>query len=171
MKKVILTSILFASVKMLAQIPVTDAAAGAQMTAVNTSLMSQLSTAGNQLTQLEKSYEMMEKSAEKIEKVNSMVEAVSDMKEIISLNNENIKNVQFVLKNLGKNKKQNVMYMKKLSGTVTAVSGYVSTLNKLMSSNFFSMTDKERLDYFKELRTKVIFQVGKSRGIANQFRK
>ena len=69
-----------------AQMPVTDAATGTQLTTLNLStkmsnstLASQLSTAGSQLTQLQQTYEQIKSAADKIEKVNQAITSINNI--------------------------------------------------------------------------------------------
>ena len=136
---------------------------------VNASLSSQLATSSNQLLQLEKSYKVLQEASDKIDKVSSMVKSVNDIGEIVTLQKEAISNITFIM---SKTKKENgsTAITKNLSKTLATITGQLNSINKTLSSGFFSMTDKDRIDYFENSRSIILLNVAKTRVAANKYR-
>ena len=164
MKNLLLATFMLVSTVLTAQIPVTDAATGAQLTALNTSqamgnstLASQLSTAGNQLAQLERTYEQIQKAAEKIEKVNEAIKSVDDIGAFISQQKEIMKNIN-TMKNSGKK-----INYKKAEFVLSSAGQIVTNVTNILSDGFFNLNDKERVDMLEKEKKEMAVNLVRSR--------
>ncbi|NJM78997.1 MAG: hypothetical protein HC854_04035 [Flavobacterium sp.] len=134
---------------------------------VNTTLASQLTNSTSQLAQLQKSYELLKEASEKVEKVSNMIKSINDMGEIISLQKEAISNVNLIL-----NQDINVSTstLKKLNTALGSISLNIGLVSKILSNGLFTMTDKDRIDFFEDTRRKILIDVVKTRIIANKYK-
>lgn len=159
MKKLILLIFVGSSALCFGQMAVVDAG-------VNGQLATQLSTSASQLAQLEQSYELIKKTADNVEKVTSYVQSVNDIKSVIDLQKEAVNNINLIMRNKGSQKG----VAKNLTGILQGISRHITNINKVITSGFFTMTDKERLDFFREEKSIIFSQVAKTRGMANPYK-
>jgi len=136
----------------------------------NASLKSQLIASSNQLAQLEKNYDLLKSAEEKYKKVNSIVTSVYKISEIIALQKEAITNVSLVLKNTKLTGKSRERLFKTLNQTLVSIASRVDMISNVLQGGFFNMTDKERIDTFKQERSSIFILVSKTRGYANPYR-
>jgi len=136
----------------------------------NETLASQLASSTQQLTQLEKNYEILKEAHEKYKKINSIVTSVYKLSEIIKLQTEAIDNVRIVAENTKFEGRSKERLLSVLNNTLSSISERVETISNVLNEGFFSMSDKERIDLFKEERSAIFFLVGKTRGYANPYR-
>lgn len=142
------------------QTPVTDVGANATLT-------SQLTTSTSQLAQLEQSYELLKEASEKLEEVSNMIKSVNDIEKIISLQKEAINNVSLVVE---QKDKVSVSTLKNLTKNLSSISLNIGLVSKILSNGLFSMTDKDRIDFFDETRRKILIDVVKTRVVANKYK-
>jgi flagellar biosynthesis chaperone FliJ len=167
MKKVFFITLLSTNL-FYPQMPVTDAATGAQLTALNTqstlqnnTLASQLTTAGSQLTQLEKTYEQVKKAAEKIEQVNNAIDSAQKVGDLIEMQKEAFGNLDTYMDNVKKmNGKVDIKQVEAIIGNLSKI---VADLSKVVTNGIFNMTDKERIDYMEVRKKEVTNELLKSR--------
>ena len=169
MKNLIILMLLFISFKATSQMVVSDAGATANLATANVTMSSTLAKSSAQLVQLEKSYETLQRASDKIEKVNSMVKSVNNIGEIIDFQKEAISNINFIKMKIKGSKSENSI-LKNLSAVLATISGSVKDINNILRNGFFNMNDKERIDTFREKRSKILLNVVKTRVIANQYK-
>lgn len=167
MKRIVFISLMSVNF-FYAQIPVTDASSGAQLTALNTkatisnqNLAQQLSTAGSQLTQLQRTYEQIQKAAEKIEKVNNAIDSAKKVEELISMQKEALDNLEDYIESVQKMKGK--VDEKKVTGIITNLTNILTDLSKVITNGIFNMTDKERIDYMDKRKSEVTTELLKTR--------
>ncbi len=137
----------------------------------NQTLTTQLAKSAQQLNQLEKNYELLKSAEDKYKKINSIVTSVAKISSIIDLQKEAIENVNIVLNNSNLKGKSRTTLLNSLNQSMLSIGGSVETITNVLNEGFFNMSDKERLEMFEGERKKVLFQVGKTRGYANPYRK
>ncbi|HAO14001.1 MAG TPA: hypothetical protein DDE71_00315 [Tenacibaculum sp.] len=163
MKKLIFIIFISLSINAFSQLAVTDPTA-------NVTLKSQLVTATQQLSQLERNYQIIKEGHEKYQKVNSLVSTVSNIEEIIRLQREGIRNISLVMRHTnlkGNSKVRLVQILKRLSHAIITKTENIS---KIVKTGFFSMNDKERIDMFQKERNAIYTLVVKTRGYANPYK-
>ena len=148
-----------------AQMLVTDTATNASLAAANSTMATTLTKATAQLSQLEKSYAIMKKASDKIEKVSSVVQSVNDIKELIKLQDEAITNVKLITKHKKSKNTYNI-----LTNLLQNITKHIGNVNKVLTKGFFSMSDKERTDFFKEEKSIIFGLTARTRGMANPYK-
>ncbi|MFI8410834.1 hypothetical protein ACIGHM_29040 [Streptomyces diastaticus] len=147
------------SVSIYSQVVVTDVTA-------NQTLATQLTTSTNQLSQLERNYELLKESEEKYQKINSIVTSVYNLGEILKLQKEAIFNVKLFLEKTNLKGDAREKMVVKCKNIVESIGRSSENISNVLKEGFFSMTDKERIDFFKEERHHIYFLVSKTRGYA-----
>lgn len=167
MKKFVFMGLLFSNL-IIAQIPVTDAATGAQLTALNTqstisnqNLAQQLSTAGSQLTQLQQTYKQIKEISDKVEEVNSAIESYKKVEELIAMQKEGLENLNDYIKNTEALKGK--VDEKKVEAIIGKFSKILIDVNKVIQNGIFNMNDKERVDYMDKRKLEVTNELLKTR--------
>lgn len=97
-------------------------------------------------------YELVKSNVEKIEKVNSYIGQLQLISDMIDRQQEAIKNAQQVeklIKNI-KNASTAKSTMNSVSNSLTAINNSAKMINKITSSGFFNMSDKERIDMLEK---------------------
>jgi hypothetical protein len=154
MKKIVFIIVLSVSLNGYSQMAVTDATA-------NATLSGQLTTASSSLTQLQRTYAAIKAASEKLEKVNTAIKSVNKMGEVIEMQQEALNNIDFYIAQTKKiNGKVDV---KKVGDIIANMTSLIGDLNKVLTSSFFNMTDKERVDYFTERKQEVTTELLKTR--------
>lgn len=136
---------------------------GASLTfdATNAANMStQISNTTQQISQLEKSLEYMKKAQETLNKVNGYVRDVSSVTEITGMYKEAVSIASRVRTDAQRIKNPNTRkrVLTNVSQILASLSTGVSFVNKIVSNDFFKMTDKERLDLLSTERRKVFIK-------------
>ena len=150
------------------QAPVTDAQAGAQLTALNkqaaisnSNLAQQLSTAGSQLTQLQQTYQQIKEISDKVEEVNNAIESYKKVEELIAMQKEGLENLDDYIKNTQALKGK--VDEKKVEAIITKFSKILIDVNKVIQNGIFNMNDKERIDYMDKRKQEVTTELLKTR--------
>lgn len=154
MKKVILLAVLFGTflgVKVQAQgMIVYDPTNEAKMGTI-------ISNSVEQLSKLEKTVDYMKKAEEKLSRVNGYLQKVEDVQKIIDLQRKSIKEAirvrDKVLKMKGSQSAR--QYTKTLSSALSAIKNSISNVNSILTNGYFSMSDKERIDFIRQERSRV----------------
>lgn len=153
MKKLIILLTLLTGFIGKAQMPVTDVAAGGQLTTLNASataqiskMADQLANAGKQLSQLEKSYEEMKKVSDKIEKVNEAVKNYNQLVTFFKMQKQIISNLSAV----NSSGSYSASTSKRIQSVLNQTTNSMETLQDVLSNNVFNLNDKERLDLLKQ---------------------
>ena len=97
-------------------------------------------------------YELVKSNVEKIEKVNSYIGQLQLISDMIDRQQEAIKNAQQVeklIKNI-KNATTAKSTLNSVSNSLTAINNSAKMINKITSSGFFNMSDKERIDMLEK---------------------
>jgi hypothetical protein len=136
----------------------------------NATLSSQLAQAAEQLKQLEENIEIITTAQNKYEEIYSVVSSIFDMNEITQLSKEAFTNISLVEQHTKLKGKSRERLIKGLQRTVTLITRKVSEVVKVGQKGFFKMTDKERIDMFKEYRNEIFSLVVATRGPANPYR-
>ena len=97
-------------------------------------------------------YELVKSNVEKVEKVNSYIGQLQLISDMIDRQQKAIKNAQQVeklIKNI-KNASTAKATMNSVSNSLTAINNSAKMINKITSSGFFNMSDKERIDMLEK---------------------
>jgi len=168
-KSILIIVMLFFKFNIYSQIPVTDASAGTQLTALNTqatvqnqNLAQQLSTAGSQLTQLQKTYDQIKKASEKVEKVNAMISTGQQIKKITSTLNDVRKNYQACLNYINNQDlikpAEKAKFIFLLTSVISKSVDDLDDVTLITSNGAYNMTDAERLKFLNEINEKITHQ-------------
>jgi hypothetical protein len=161
MKKLITSILLVNALLGFSQMVVNDPGANAALT-------SQLATSAQQLKQLEESYSILQKNAERLDKVTSVISSINNIEQIIAYQKEATGNVQLIMKN---SKGNNTIIFRSMNKVLQDISKNVNLINKVLKGGFFSMSDKERIDYFDNIKRDIIFNLGKTRMYSAKYKK
>jgi len=136
---------------------------GASLTfdATNAANMStQISNTTQQINQLEKSLEYMKKAQKTLNEVNGYVRDVSSITEITQMYKQAISIASRVRTDAQRIKNPNTRkrVLTNVSQLLTSLSNGVSFVNKILTNDFYKMTDKERLDLLNTERRKVFIK-------------
>ncbi|MRM84275.1 hypothetical protein [Riemerella anatipestifer] len=117
----------------------------------------QIQNSATQVAQLDKSLEYMQKASEKLDKVSGYVRDLQDLKEIADMSRESFRIAQQLRANLPKVKSQSrrQLYTKKITQSLKSINESLAFVNKVVSNNFFSMSDKDRMELIKRERHRV----------------
>ena len=102
---------------------------------------------------------------EKVEKVNSYIGQLQLISDMITRQQEAIKNAQQLeklVKNI-KNASTAKATINSVSNSLTAINNSAKMINKITSSGFFNMTDKERIDMLEKENQIISFNARKIR--------
>ena len=97
-------------------------------------------------------YELVKTNVERVEKVNSYVGQLQLISDMINRQQEAIKSarqVEKLAKNI-KNASTAKATINSISNSLTAINNSAKMINKITSSGFFNMTDKERIDMLEK---------------------
>ena len=123
----------------------------------------QIATSGKQLTQLEKSLEYLKKADDKLNQVSGYVRNMQDLNQIKKMYAESISmatKIRGSLPNV-KNAGQKQRIISQVTACVTNLNNSISFITKVLSSNFFSMSDSERMELIKAERSKILINRSK----------
>lgn len=126
-------------------------------------MSTQISNTSQQISQLEKSLEYMKKAQETLNKVNGYVRDVSSITEITGMYRESISIATRVKNDAQRIKNPNTRkrVLTNVSQLLNSLSGGVTFVNKVLTNDFFKMTDKERLDLLTTERRKIFIKKSK----------
>lgn len=129
--------------------------------AVNMS--AQIENTRQQISQLDKSLEYMQKAEDKLSTVSGYLRDMEDLKKISHMYQESISLAQKLRGDINKVKSPRMKkyYVTTITDCISSLQGSVSFINKVLSSNFFKMTDKERMDLIEKERHKVFMKRSK----------
>jgi cell fate (sporulation/competence/biofilm development) regulator YmcA (YheA/YmcA/DUF963 family) len=109
-----------------------------------------------QIEQFENQLNFMKKAAAKVEKVNSYVRDMAELQQILKMQKESIANSINVKNRISEfktsNYKQNAL--RNINSSLQSISQTILMLNKVLTSGFFNMSDKERMDFIKDKNLK-----------------
>lgn len=150
MKKLILLSLFGTGIFTSAQVVVSDPV-------MQASIGEEIQHSLTQIEQFEKNLTLLEKAQERVDVVSSHVRDISELKNILLMQKESIVNATKVKNRLSEfgsfSYKKNVLV--NVESSLTLISTSIGMLNKVLTTGFFKMTDKERMDYIKEQKTQV----------------
>ena len=155
MKKNFTSLLLLLSTFMFAQMATYDAAAQANM-------MQQIAQTTKQLEQAERSYAILEKAKDKVDKVSSAIKQVNEIKSFIEMQSEILNNVATVLQS-----KRKYITDKQLQRIIKSTGKSIVNIKNLLSDDFFSLNDKERMDLIKEEKVELLNNLVRSRMYKN----
>lgn len=120
----------------------------------------QITNSSQQVVQMEKSLEYMQKSAEKLNKVNSYLRNLRELKEITELYRECLSLTQQARTNVYKMKDKQIQKMSidKIARTISEINDGINFINQILSNDFYSMTDKDRIDLIDRERRKILMK-------------
>lgn len=152
-KQIFKIAVLLLPVFGYSQMVVTDPTQAANMS-------TQIQATTQQIVQLDKSLEYMKKASDAVTKVSGYVRDVNDLTKITKMYKESISNATKIRNNLSKIKdsgRRNEV-AKDVSKILESLNGSITFINKILSNNFFAMSDKERMDLITAERRKVLIQ-------------
>lgn len=120
----------------------------------------QISNSSQQVVQMEKSLEYMQKSAEKLNKVNSYLRNLQDLEKITRLYKESISLAQKARNNVSKIKGANSQRqaINDIAGIISSLEQGIRFVSQILSNDFYSMTDKDRMDLINKERRKILMK-------------
>lgn len=123
-------------------------------------MATQISNSSEQIIQMEKSLEYMKKSAETLEKVSSHIRNLKDLEKITGIYRESFALAQKVRSNIHKVKSpaRQKMIMDDVADIISSLSEGIQFVGKILSNDFYKMTDKERMDLISTERRKVLMK-------------
>lgn len=123
----------------------------------------QISNSSQQVVQMEKTLEYMQKSAEKLNKVNSYLRQIKDLEKITRLYRESISLAQKARANVYrmKGKKRPQQAMKNIAGIISSMEEGIRFISQVLSSDFYNMTDKDRIDLIDKELGKILVRRAK----------
>lgn len=123
-------------------------------------MSTQISNTTQQINQLEKSLEYMKKAQETLNKVNGYVRDVSSITEITGMYKQAVSIASRVRTDAQRIKNPNTRkrVLTNVSQLLTSLSNGVNFVNKILTNDFFKMTDKERLDLLNTERRKIFIK-------------
>lgn len=134
-----------------------------------TNMSTQIANTTQQIGQLEQSLQYMQKASETLSKVNGYVRDVSSLTEISQMYRESISLANRVRTNAQaiKNPANKKRVLTNVSQLLTSLSTGIDFVTKIVSNDFFQMSDKERLDLLTTERRKVLIKRSKLTGYLN----
>lgn len=123
----------------------------------------QIATSAKQLTQLEKSLEYLKKAEDKLNNVSGYVRNMKDLNDIRKMYAESISmatKIRASIPNV-KNAEQKKNIVSQVTASVSNLNNSINFITKILTSNFFSMTDTERMELIKEERSKILINRSK----------
>ena len=105
----------------------------------------------------------MQKASDAVNNVSGYVRDISAIREISSMYKESISMASRIRTNVNtmKNVQNKTRVVKNVSDTLTSLSTGLTFVNKVLTNDFFKMSDKERLDLLNEERRKVLLKRAK----------
>lgn len=126
-------------------------------------MSTQIANTTQQIGQLEKSLEYMKKASETLNKVNGYVRDVSTVTEITNMYKESVSIASRVRTDAQRIKNPNTRkrVLTNVSQLLTSLTSGVAFVNKILTNDFFKMTDKERLELLNTERRKILIKKSK----------
>lgn len=126
-------------------------------------MSTQITNTTKQIAQLEKSLEYMKKASETLDKVNGYVRDVSSVTEITSMYKESVSIATRVKNDAQRIKNPNTRkrVLTNVSQLLSSLTTGVSFVNKILSNDFFKMSDKDRLELLNNERRKILIKKSK----------
>lgn len=123
-------------------------------------MSTQISNSATQIKQLEKSLEYMKKASQKLEQVNDYLRDIEDLKQISKMYKESFSIAQKIRTNLPKikNPELRAYYINEVTSSLSSINNSVTFINKILTSKFFSMSDKDRMDLIKKEKHKIFLK-------------
>lgn len=119
-------------------------------------MTTQIQNTTTQINQLEKSLEYMQKAEEKVSEVSGYLRDLEDLKIILKKQKYCIDAAKKIRQNIGKTSIENQrVVLSSVSHSLGRIHSSVSFINKILTSNFFKMTDKDRMDLIDREKGKV----------------
>lgn len=120
----------------------------------------QIATSAEQLNQFQKSLEYLKKAEDKLNQVNGYVRNMKDLNDIKNMYAESISMSQKIRVGIPrmKNVRAQKLMTSNVTNIVTSLNDSINFITKILSSNFFSMTDTERMDLIKKEKSKVFLR-------------
>lgn len=127
----------------------------------------QIANTSKQISQFEKSLEYMQKAEDKLSQVSGYVRDVEDLRKIAKMYKESINLAQKIRNDIPKikNPATQKYYISVVSETLASLNNSVVFINNVLKSNFFKMTDKERMDLISKERSRVFLKKSKLVGL------
>lgn len=128
-----------------------------------TNMSTQIANTTQQIGQLEKSLAYMKKASETLDKVNGYVRDVSSVTEITNMYKESVSIASRVRTDAQRIKNPNTRkrVLTNVSQLLTSLTTGVTFVNKILSNDFFKMSDKERLELLNTERRKILIKKSK----------
>lgn len=123
-----------------------------------TNMKTQISTSGKQLAQLQKSVEYMKKASDRLNKVSGYIRDMRDLQDISKMYKESISMVTKIRNNISKIKSNSrkKIILNDVQDALSTINESVGFINKILSNDFFSMSDKDRMELINEERSKIV---------------
>ncbi|GIJ95385.1 hypothetical protein CAPN002_26030 [Capnocytophaga stomatis] len=111
-----------------------------------------ISTALDQLDELEKMTNYYEKAQDQIQKVNKVILRLQEIRDIAKMHREILNDVNKVKQVISKLEKDEYkeLYTKKLMNILKTAQKVTQEISAVTKDNYLNMTDKERMDFIKE---------------------
>ena len=149
-KQIFKIAVLLLPVLEYSQMVVTDPTQAANMS-------TQIQATTQQIAQLDKSLEYMKKTSDAVTKVSGYVRDLKELKEISDLYKEAISLSKQARQKLSKKRPAT---QKRIADDILSIlstlNQSITFVNKIMANNFFSMSDKERVELLREERSKIL---------------
>lgn len=155
-KQIFKIAVLLLPVFGYSQMVVTDPTQAANMS-------TQIQATTQQIAQLDKSLDYMKKASDAVTKVSGYVRDVNDLSKITKMYKESISKATKIRSNLSNIKDANRRNQvgKDVSTILKNLNESITFINKILSNNFFAMSDKERMDLISAERRKVLINKSK----------
>ncbi|PXW07095.1 hypothetical protein C8D70_12310 [Chryseobacterium sp. CBTAP 102] len=155
MKKIIITALFFATTSIYAQLVVSDPGVETAMAQSIAMSQQQLTKTENLINKQEEQIRVLKQMKEKVERVNGVLRDMQELRDILKMQKESIKIATSVKGRLSEF--STAEFQKNALNTISVcLNNLTNTLvfiQKLTSNNFFSMTDKERIDLVREQKS------------------
>jgi hypothetical protein len=149
-KQIFKIAVLLLPVFGYSQMVVTDPTQAANMS-------TQIQATTQQIVQLDKSLEYMKKASDAVTKVSGYVRDLKELEEIAELYKEAISLSKQARQKLSKKRPAT---QKRIADDIinilSTLNQSITFINKIMSNNFFAMSDKERVELLREERSKIL---------------
>ena len=120
-------------------------------------MSTQIQATTQQIVQLDKSLEYMKKASDAVTKVSGYVRDLKELEEIAELYKEAISLSKQARQKLSKKRPAT---QKRIADDIinilSTLNQSITFINKIMSNNFFAMSDKERVELLREERSKIL---------------
>lgn len=134
-------------------------------------MTTQINNTATQINQLEKSLKYMEKAEEKLSKVSGFLRDVEDLRRILDLHKrcfEGAKKARIYAGTL--NPQRQRIVVDNITNSLKSANSSVTLINKVLTNNFFHMSDKDRMDLIARERVRVSLSYAHIRKYASRVR-